>query len=132
MTKTKKYKTGIDDAEYFEKRIYSLNNGFTYAFTPHIEELMKCFKKMESRIFRLERQVVGLQEEIDELSPKYAYNVIWSEMDNKWIGRCVEFPSEVFYGKFKKETFIGIKRLVAEAVEKNKTEEENKELEAME
>ena len=48
---------------------------------------------------------------------KYTYRVTWSEEDGEYVGLCTEFPSLSWLDKSSDKTFIGIRKLVAEAVE---------------
>lgn len=47
----------------------------------------------------------------------HTYRVEWSAQDNKWVGRCAEFPSLVWLDPDKAEAFTGIQRLVREATD---------------
>jgi hypothetical protein len=45
----------------------------------------------------------------------YTFRAEWSSQDNKWVGRCAEFPSLSWLDPDKSEALSGITRLVREA-----------------
>ena len=60
------------------------------------------------------------------LADKYSYRVEWSEEDQRFIGRCIEFPSLGAHGKTKEKALKEISNVVSETI--NWLEEEKEEI----
>ncbi len=46
----------------------------------------------------------------------YTYRLTWSELDNQWVGLCVEFPSLSYLASTQQRALRGIVKIVAEVV----------------
>jgi len=55
---------------------------------------------------------------------RYTYRVTWSEEDSEYIGLCAEFPSLNWLDESPEKSLLGIRRLVKDAVEDLKRNEE--------
>lgn len=47
---------------------------------------------------------------------RFTYRVTWSEEDNEYVGRCLEFPSLSWLAPTPEEALTGVRQLVAEVV----------------
>jgi len=47
---------------------------------------------------------------------KYTYRITWSEEDQEFVGRCIEFPSLTWLSGGGLEAHRGIRKLVAETI----------------
>ena len=55
---------------------------------------------------------------------RYTYRVTWSEEDSEYVGLCAEFPSLNWLDESPEKSLLGILRLVKDAVEDLKRNEE--------
>lgn len=53
----------------------------------------------------------------NDLVPKFAYRVHWSEEDQAFIGTCIEFPLLSSFGETMEDALKGIRSVVAEGVQ---------------
>ena len=50
------------------------------------------------------------------MNDKYTYKISWSEIDQEFVGLCLEFPGLSWLAKSHQSAFKGIKQAVAEVV----------------
>jgi len=56
---------------------------------------------------------------------RYAYRVIWSNIDQEYVGLCAEFPSLSWLAGTPEEALKGIRRVIAEGIKIMETDGES-------
>jgi hypothetical protein len=78
-------------------------------------------KRRPSDLNALVASIVG--DATEDTQEGYTFRVEWSGQDNKWVGRCAEFPSLAWLDPDKSEALSGITRLVREVTDTHTPDE---------